>query len=180
MYLIEKAKEISEYIHRNQKYGKEPYSYHINEVIKELSEYKEDKDIIILAYLHDTIEDVEKQDNNYLKEELKNFDDNILKALDFLTDEEGRNRKERKEKTYNKLKSIEKNTFEEKALIVKAADRLANIKECIRTKNKKLLDMYKKEHNMFMEGCYRENIAEDVFDKIKKEINYKINKPKPY
>jgi (p)ppGpp synthase/HD superfamily hydrolase len=60
-----------------------------------------------------------------------------------VTDDPGRSRKERKEKTYPKLaKSVD-------AITVKLADRIANV-EASKMGNPGLLEMYRREHGRFV------------------------------
>lgn len=57
------AKVVSRIAHRNQKYGTQPYSYHIDGVVERVRQTTLSKNhmrrAIILAYLHDVIEDAE-------------------------------------------------------------------------------------------------------------------------
>jgi (p)ppGpp synthase/HD superfamily hydrolase len=75
--------------------------------------------------------------------------DLLLKLVDNVTTESGKNRKERNLKTYPKIKS------HPKSLVLKLADRLANVRNCIRT-GSDLLSMYKKEYPGFREALYSE------------------------
>ena len=61
-----------------------------------------------------------------------------------VTDEPGVNRKERKAKTYPKIRG------NETATRIKLADRIANVGFSIETKNERMFRMYKKEHPEFV------------------------------
>jgi len=91
--------------------------------------------------LHDVLEDSDLSYND-----IKNaFGIEIAKIVYAVTDELGRNRKERKEKTYPKIR----NNW--KATVVKICDRIANIRHSIET-NSRFKEMYKKEHDEFVAG----------------------------
>ncbi len=57
------------------------------------------------------------------------------------------NLKERKAKTYAKLAQVQRAL--ELALVVKAADRLANVRACVADHNNALLQVYGGEHTVF-------------------------------
>ena len=71
----------------------------------------------------------------------------IADCISILTDEIGKNRQERKIKTYAKMAKVSGKL--ELALVVKAADRLANLTACFSDNNIHLLNMYKQEHEVF-------------------------------
>lgn len=138
--LIEDAKEFVGEAHKNQIYGKNlPYIVHLYDVYLILCNHDvKDINILVAAWLHDVIEDTTK---TYTKIK-KAFNFEIAEIVFAVTDELGRNRRERHEKTYPK---IQKN---EKAIIVKQADRLANIRTGLREGNF-MVEMYKKEYPEF-------------------------------
>lgn len=128
--------------HHNQKYGDQPYYVHLQDTYKVLIEHKEyDYDLCMAAFLHDVLEDTDIT-YEYLVEVFGEKIANIVRAV---TDEPGKNRKERKAKTYPKIKA-----FGEQAIIIKLADRIANVRSCFATKNLDLLSMYMKEHSAFL------------------------------
>ena len=85
----------------------------------------------------------------------------ISRCVDLLTDEPGETRKERKGKTYARLSKIEGD--EQLALIVKTADRLANVSASIKDGNEKLLAMYISEHPLFQSSVYRLGLCEPLW-----------------
>ena len=76
-----------------------------------------DESIIIGTILHDTLEDTTLSYNDIKKA----FGKEVAEIVYCVTDELGRNRNERKEKTYPKIKA------NWKATVVKICDRIANI-----------------------------------------------------
>jgi (p)ppGpp synthase/HD superfamily hydrolase len=160
---LEKAKVFALEAHGDQSYGILPYSVHLESVASILKNYGEN--VQIVGYLHDVLEDTEKA-----YEDIEAvFGEFIAKCVSITTDEPGENRKERKRKTYDKLKKVSGEL--ELALIVKAADRLANLQACVKSNNIKLLKMYQKEHSDFYSATYRKNLCEDIWVKISETIN---------
>jgi (p)ppGpp synthase/HD superfamily hydrolase len=134
----EKALYFAEKAHINQLYGNLPYIYHIKQVVEISEKIGFGETVAIASALHDTIEDTSVSYNDIKKE----FGEEIAEIVYCVTDENGRNRKERKEKSYFKIKS------NPKALAVKICDRIANVKHS-KLHNKALFEMYKKEHKDF-------------------------------
>ena len=117
------------------------YIKHLEDVYNVLVRFKiEDPVIRTAAFLHDAIEDGAA---SYGKIERK-FGKDVAELAYAVTDELGRNRRERHAKTFPKIKN------DMRALILKLADRIANI-EYGRSKNavNSLFDMYKKEYRTF-------------------------------
>ncbi len=110
-------------VHGDQKYGDDPYSKHLDAVATLAAPFG--AQAITVAYLHDAVEDTSAT----LATIEAQFDAFIATCVGLLTDEPGATRKERKAKTYAKMASVTGPT--ELALIVKAADRLANVRACV-------------------------------------------------
>jgi (p)ppGpp synthase/HD superfamily hydrolase len=90
------AKEFALKAHQGQTYGTREYSFHLEAVVSIAKEFKLDENIISACWLHDTMEDC-----NVSFQDLKNiFGEKIAEIVYCVTDELGRNRKERKAKTY--------------------------------------------------------------------------------
>ena len=129
----------------NQKYDHVlPYGFHLKMVASFVSRYgylvaEREADILVLygsAYLHDTIEDARMTYNDIVKfiddfrvgslvlpEEIKRkLEEQVPEIVYALTNEKGRNRKERANETY--YKGIRDTRF---ASFIKMCDRLANI-----------------------------------------------------
>ncbi|MGH1402880.1 MAG: HD domain-containing protein [Alphaproteobacteria bacterium] len=161
--MLNKARHFAITAHTDQKYGDHPYSVHLDAVVQHLTPYGETAQII--GYLHDVIEDTDISYDD-IKHEFGIF---IADCVAILTDENGSNRTERKEKTYAKMSNIHGDF--ELALTVKAADRLANLQACIQNNNQRLLGIYLKEHPTFTNSAYRQGNCEELWKQIEKIIN---------
>lgn len=147
MIRITKVKEaayLAISLHGMQTYDGQPYYYHLEQVVDVLKEFgfTEDK-YVIAGYLHDALEDTAISYN----EIKKSFGEEVAEIVFAVTDELGRNRKERKEKTYPKIKG------NPDAVIVKLADRIANTRNSIKNKPE-MAKMYAKELEGFRDALY--------------------------
>lgn len=151
------AREYAIKAHGNQKYSSyRPYVYHLDQVVEILDTYKYNDTIKIIAYLHDVIEDTHITVGKIIEK----FGTFVGVCVSLLTDNMIiRKRSKRKKAFYKKISNVDKQ--HEIVLIVKAADRLANMK------NKEKLDMYKKEYNDFKNAVYRPGLCDDIW----KELN---------
>lgn len=159
----EQARDFAIKCHGDQKYGEHPYSIHLDEVAEIASAYGDDATVV--AYLHDVVEDTDTT----LEEIESLFGTLTSKCVAILTDEPGSNSKERKAKTYEKMARVSGEL--ELALIVKAADRLANLRACVAQANAGLLNTYKKEHPVFKQSVYRPNLCEPLWQEIEGIVN---------
>lgn len=134
----DRALLVAERVHNGQVYDIYPYIYHVKQVAKIAEDLGYDESIVVAALLHDTLEDTELTYNDLLKA----FGHDVAEIVFAVTDELGRNRLERKSKTYPKIRA------NWKATVVKICDRIANIEQS-KDYNPKLFEMYKKEHEDF-------------------------------
>jgi guanosine-3',5'-bis(diphosphate) 3'-pyrophosphohydrolase len=142
--LVQRAEEFARLVHRNQSYGELPYVEHLKEVYLTLLDFRVRDEIILAAsWLHDSIEDTE---TTYETLEIQ-FGKEVADLVQAVTNEKGSNRKEILEKTALKIKS------NEKALILKLADRIVNTEFSI-DNNENLYKMYEKEFHLFTELLY--------------------------
>ena len=81
------------------------------------------------------------------------FGDLVASCVALLTDAPGANRKERKARTYAALAEVKGD--EELALLVKAADRLANVRACVADGQRALWYTYHGEHPTFRAAAFR-------------------------
>jgi len=138
MNLKEKALLIAERAHANQTYDIYPYIYHPKTVANIAEELGYDEAIVVACILHDVIEDGAVSYND-----IKGiFGEEIAEIVFAVTDELGRNRKERKTKTYPKIVALWK------ATVVKICDRIANVSHS-KEYTPKLMKMYVREHDDF-------------------------------
>lgn len=137
----ERALLIAEQAHANQTYDIYPYMYHIRMVMYILEDLGYDEDTVIAGILHDTYEDTTL---TYNKVKLA-FNERIAEIVYCVTDEMGINRKERKLKTYPKIRG------NWRAVAVKIADRIANMTHS-KQYTPDMFEMYQKEFNDFKEA----------------------------
>jgi (p)ppGpp synthase/HD superfamily hydrolase len=139
---VEVAKQFAAVIHEDagQRYGDGPYSDHLEAVAKVLLRFDViDRDLLASAYLHDIVEDCGVS-LDVIKEL---FGEKVATLVSAVTDEAGLNRKERKAKTYPKIKALPE------AVMIKLADRIANVEMSLKTSNERMFKMYRKEHDEF-------------------------------
>tara|TARA_R110000868_G_scaffold401649_2_gene677271 strand:- start:7479 stop:7910 length:432 start_codon:yes stop_codon:yes gene_type:complete len=113
----------------------------------------------ICGALHDTIEDC-----NISYNDIKDyFGEDVAEIVYCVTDELGRNRTERKAKTLPKIAS------NSDAVIVKLADRIANIKHGGK------VDMYVKEYSQFRDALKQpDKMVEPLWDELDSIMGYNI------
>lgn len=132
--------------HSNQSYADIfPYEKHLDDVVEVLKRLGYSGKFIVAGYLHDSMED-DAISYNDLK---RHFGIDVAEMVFCVTDELGRNRKEKKEKTLPKTAS------NPDAIIVKLADRIANIEQGGK------IDMYAKEYDEF-KGALFLNTPQDA------------------
>jgi guanosine-3',5'-bis(diphosphate) 3'-pyrophosphohydrolase len=161
--ITDKARDFAINAHGEQKYGKHPYHVHLDSVAEISSEYGETAQII--AYIHDVVEDTAVR----LDDIESQFGKFVADCVAILTDEPGETRVERKTKTNLKLEKVPVDLHI--ALIVKTADRVANMWACVSDSNYKLLNIYKEENNSFKQSVYRKNLCERLWRDINKICN---------
>lgn len=147
----QRALLVAEKAHANQQYDIYPYIYHIRQVVRIAEDLGYDEAIIVAAVLHDTLEDTDLSYNDLKKA----FGEEVAEIVYAVTDELGRNRKERKAKTYPKIKG------NWKATVVKICDRIANATQS-RDYNSELYKMYKKENQNFTQKIKSEDHPPDT------------------
>jgi|AntAceMinimDraft_12_1070368.scaffolds.fasta_scaffold37445_3 (p)ppGpp synthase/HD superfamily hydrolase len=107
----------AEKAHSGQSYDIYPYTYHLKQVVKIANDFGYDQRVLVASGLHDVLEDTELS----YKDIKKAFGEGLTEIVSAVTDELGRNRKERKQKTYPKI------IANSKATVVKVCDRIANV-----------------------------------------------------
>lgn len=137
-HTYEKAKQFATKAHGDQKYGDFDYTKHLQDVEDVLKEFDQFCTPYMCAagWLHDTIEDTDITFDKMVDE----FGRNLARVVFAVSDEPGKNRKERHERTYPKLRAAGRD-----AICVKLADRIANVRHSL-TYNHGLYKMYQKEY----------------------------------
>jgi (p)ppGpp synthase/HD superfamily hydrolase len=154
--MIEKSKVYAIKCHRdrNQKYCNDlPYEYHLQSAvniginfIKISGIPEEDRDDVIAGiWCHDVIEDTGQTYNDVKRA----TNEDVAEYAYALTNEKGRTRKDRANDAY--YKGIR---YYKHATFIKLCDRLANVKFSKDQTDKKMFDMYKKEHKEFKNWLY--------------------------
>ena len=137
---IQRAFYAAERAHTGQTYDIYPYMYHIKQTYDIAKMFAFDEDIVVACILHDTLEDGRLSYNDIKR----GFGQNVAEIVYCVTDELGRNRVERKQKTYPKIKS------NRKAIAVKLCDRIANVQHS-HVHSQKMFNTYKNEHQEFLQ-----------------------------
>jgi (p)ppGpp synthase/HD superfamily hydrolase len=125
--------------HASQDYdGVFPYEKHLDDVVEVMKRFGFSGKYIVAAILHDIIEDCALSYNKVKK----HFGVEVAEMVYCVTDELGRDREEKKRKTLPKTAS------NPDAIILKLADRIANIEHGGK------IDMYAKEYYQFKGMLY--------------------------
>lgn len=153
--LQQQARAFAIAAHAEQRYGDHPYSFHLDAVAALAAPYG--KEASVVAYLHDAVEDTQVT----IEDIERKFAAKVAACVRLLTDERGENRRERKAKTYTKLAEVQEP--HELALIVKAADRLANVRACLVDRKRDLWQLYQSEHAGFKAAAYRSRLCDPLW-----------------
>ena len=153
---LAEARRFALHAHRDQRYGEAPYSVHLDAVVAHLGSYGETAQII--GYLHDVVEDTAV---SYAMVR-ENFGLFVADCVLIVTDEPGATRQERKAKTYHKMSLVEGDL--ELALVVKAADRLANLQACMTEGHERRRRVYMNEHAVFRSAAYRPGLCDELWE----------------
>lgn len=155
-----KARNFAIQAHHGQKYGQvHPYEYHLDAVVSLLLSVGYDEPTILMAaYLHDVLEDTAATSEDL---RIAGFPEDVIRGVQFCTDEPGLNRKDRKSKTYARVK-VSKDPI---GVVVKFADRIANMQEGA-ANNPKLFAMYQRESEHFLDAYLPEGGLDDRFQAL--------------
>ena len=140
----------------------ERYLIHPLAVAQILVETNLDAPTIIAAVLHDVLEDTTAT----VAELTMVFGAVVASAVLLVTDPEGETRRTRKTALHTRLLGLDVNVPAMRlALLVKAADRLANVRACMANHPSKL-SMYRKEHTVFRPATYRPGVCDTVWAEL--------------
>ncbi|MES2570989.1 MAG: HD domain-containing protein [Verrucomicrobiota bacterium] len=156
--MVETARAFAIAAHGHQKYGERPYVHHLDAVALLLAPYGEQAQVI--GYLHDVVEDTTVSEADVRAR----FGGHVASCVSLLTDEAGATRKEKKARTYAKLALVTGST--ELALIVKVADRLANVRACVADGNRAMWETYLNEQPSFKSAAYRAGLCESLWSEL--------------
>ena len=162
--VVATARKFAVDYHGKQRYGSHPYVYHLDQVVELLKPYGTTAQVV--GYLHHVLEDT-----NACSLDLEMYFGRFIACMVYMvTDRKGETRKERKIKTNAMLAKIE-HTDCPLPLIVKAADRLVNLRESAKGGEHSKLAMYRREHDAFFDAVYRPGICEPIWDEIDKIVH---------
>ena len=156
--MLDEARSFALIAHANQMYGDRPYAFHLEAVVGLLSPYGAEAQIV--GYLHDVVEDTKISESDIRER----FGSLIADCVSLLTDAPGANRAERKASTYARLATVSGAT--ELALVVKTADRLANVRSCIADQRHRLWEVYRKEHPDFRRAAFRDGLCDPLWAEL--------------
>jgi (p)ppGpp synthase/HD superfamily hydrolase len=143
--LVKSAIAYAAVKHKDQKYGDGPYTNHLAHVAEVLQRFGVvDEEMLAAAWLHDSVEDTDATASEI---ELI-FGARVSDIVYRVTNELGKNRKERHEKTYPKIQTSED------ATTLKLADRIANVEKSVEDHDPQR-DMYLKEYPYFREMLHK-------------------------
>jgi (p)ppGpp synthase/HD superfamily hydrolase len=149
--------------HADQSYGTEPYTVHLQAVVTIVREAAPHDAIAeAVAWLHDVVEDtpVSVADIEIA------FGDAIAAAVASLSDPPGSNRRERKALLHEHLRTLDATSPTQRVtLLVKAADRLANVRACASSGDARV-GMYRKEHAAFRTAAHRPGLCDTIWAEL--------------
>lgn len=140
---LERARWFAEGAHAGQMYGNgERYAHHLEMVVAVLERFGvTDEDTLIAGWLHDTVEDT----NVTFAAIADAFGVRVARTVEAVTDKPGKNRRERHAATYPLIRR----TGGWRAILVKLADRIANMEYSQEVANIGKMAMYRKEFDEF-------------------------------
>lgn len=151
----------------NHLYDGKPYSVHLSMVAMyglkhiDIIPLLMENNVMDACWLHDTIEDCRLTYND-IKEVAGDFTADIVYAV---TNEKGKNRKERANEKY--YEGIRNTPY---AIYVKLCDRLANVEYSVHTKSK-MLDVYRKENESFLESLFPDYTVSIMYHAMINELD---------
>jgi (p)ppGpp synthase/HD superfamily hydrolase len=135
------AREAAVRLYAGRLYGERPYWEHLAAVVAVLLRFGFDDPVLIAAaWLHDALEDGVA---SFAELVALGLPPGVIAIIVAVSDEPGANRRERKRRTYPKIAALRR------AVIVKLADRIANVEAALKKA------MYAREHGVFRAALYR-------------------------
>ncbi len=143
--MFRRARDFAIVAHGKQLYGEHPYVVHLDTVAGLCASwFPNEPSLRVAAYLHDVVEDT-----SVTIEQLRDlFPKRVCDMVQAVTNESGNSRKERNTLTYPKIATTPGGVH------LKLSDRVANVEECWRTKDRKLF-MYYREYKGFRDALWR-------------------------
>ena len=157
--VAEKARAYAYIKHADQMHGTRPFTQHLTEVVETLHEFGiTDVDLAAAAWLHDVVEDTDTTIEDIYVE----FGTRVGDLVDALTDGAGPTRLIKKQKPYTTIPNVKG------AVLVKLADRIANVRHTVREGAiaARYFKTYKTEHAGFTEALKKKDEAKDMWDEV--------------
>lgn len=162
---LEQARDLALRSHAHQRYGNQPYRVHLEAVQRVLLRFGiRDEVILAAAWLHDVLEDdpaVRRADLERL------FPEAIVAIVDACTDGAGETRQERKKRPLSLIPRTQD------AVLVKLADRIANVEATLRDRDAAKLAMYRQEQPAFeeaLEGSPASDSAQPMWSHLQQAL----------
>ena len=153
--------------HAGQMYGAKDYVQgHLFEVAHLLQRSGfTSREVVVAGWCHDVVEDTKTT----LDEVRERFGDEVARLVWAVTNEPGKNRKERALATYPKIRAAGRD-----AVAVKLCDRVVNVEACWKSQDAKLF-MYRKEYADFRLALRREEdgtLVMALWDRLDKLLGF--------
>lgn len=155
---VRQARAYAVQRHGEQLYGDRPYHCHLDEVAELVRPCG--AQAMVVAYLHDVLEDTATS----VEEIEQAFGAPVARCVALITDEPAPDRARRKVLTHAKLAACPAQYSV--SLIVKAADRLANLRACVRDGRQALLRLYRREHAAFRDAVFRPGLCDALWREL--------------
>lgn len=157
MNLDKKARAFAVEAHGDQSYGVEPYSVHLDAVHALAVAFGAPPDVCVAAFCHDCVEDTAVT----IAQVRELFGESVAGLVAAVTNEPGKNRKERNARTYPKIRQAGPD-----AVMLKLCDRIANVEAVSTPKADSKIAMYQKEHEAFRAALYVAGEHESVWARL--------------
>lgn len=161
---LKRAKDFAAAAHGDQRYGDHPYAFHLDMVASILAPFGEPAQVV--GYLHDVAEDTSVP----LERVRAEFGDLVAECVALVTDSKEGDRAARKRATNAKLAKVSGDA--ELALIVKAADRLANLRVSAQGGAHSKLEQYRREHGDFRRAAYRAGLCDALWSEMDRIVGH--------
>jgi len=134
--IVYQAELVARAAHRDQKYGEQPYSAHLEDVVRRVKQITDDPEVIAATWLHDTVEDSPQ----VTIEDIRKLFGTRVADLVWAVTAHGSDRAEKMANVIEKIANTPGADF------VKSADRLSNASASKAEKKMALYTMYRDEH----------------------------------
>jgi (p)ppGpp synthase/HD superfamily hydrolase len=159
-HVISDARDYAVAAHGSQENAGEPLLAHLDEVAVLVRAYGDLHQTV--AYLHHILEDTERP----LLEIRNQFGLEVADCVALLAGPPHRDPVERRRLMYAGLAGISPEDPEAVALIVKVADRLANVQDCFIKEDRGRMRKYRRDHRDFRAAVYRPGLAVPLWDEL--------------